>query len=368
VVEVTGTLRVLYAMGTRPEFIRSAPVLQELGRRPEVEVVAISTGQHYDRNMAAGFAQELRLPTMQASLHTRGLPRHEQVSVIACEVGKLVTQYRPSCVCVFGDTNSTLGSAIGGVTAGCPVVHIEAGARSFDPSMPEEVNRRIVDHCADLLLAVSSRCAKNLLREHVTGSVVDVGDPLYEVFIAEWRRESNESVESGQTGVRSCLMTLHRQALLDDRRQLSLVLDSVSEFAIAESVQVHYPIHPHTASILREQRVRLGPGITPTQPLLYGELIQLLRRSVLVITDSGGLQKEAFWAGRPCVTVRPNTEWTETIRARANRLAQGANVGRAARTMLRRDLQEADGRTDPYHGLGSSERIVAAIVERYASS
>ncbi len=330
-----------------------------------MELVTVDTGQHYDRNMAAGFVEELGLPEFQRTVHTRGLRPHEQIGLITSTVGRHVVDFQPSCVCVFGDTNSTLGAAIGAMAAGCPVVHIEAGARSFDASMPEELNRRMVDHCADLLLTVSSNCTSNLLRERVPGSVVEVGDPLYEVFLGEWKRSSTADTTRAIDQSRCCLLTLHRRALLENRAMLKLVLDSVSELAIEESLEVFFPLHPHTERVLNEYRIQFGPGITPTAPLLYGAMIKILRSTALVITDSGGLQKEAFWAGRPCVTLRPNTEWRETIDAGANCLADAAALGRVSREMLRRTLSEAHGITDPYHGLGSSVRIAAAIAERY---
>jgi UDP-N-acetylglucosamine 2-epimerase len=276
----------------------------------------------------------------------------------------IIKQYAPTCVCIFGDTNTSLGGCLAGVTAGVPVVHIEAGARSHDMTMPEEVNRRLIDHSSDLLLAVSQACVENLIREDVPGSVVDVGDPLYEVFADNMALLPPAHVD--RLAKPKCLMTLHRQGLVDDAKALGTVLGSVSRFAEAQNIEVVFPAHPRTATMIKKELAESVDGISVTAPLLYQDLLFLLRGSVLVITDSGGLQKEAFWAGKPCVTVRSTTEWGETVAAGANVLALGEEVGPAAEHMLSVSLSPPSQSTDPYHGLQASMRVVDALVERYA--
>jgi UDP-GlcNAc3NAcA epimerase len=275
----------------------------------------------------------------------------------------IIEQHRPTCVCIFGDTNTSLGGCLAGVTADVPVVHIEAGARSHDMTMPEEVNRRLIDHSSDLLLAVSQACLENLIREDVPGTVVDVGDPLYEVFADNMALLPDASADPSAKP--KCLMTLHRQGLVDDRKALGTVLGSVSRFAEAQNIEVVFPAHPRTASMIKRELAESVKGISVTGPLLYQDLLYLLRASVLVITDSGGLQKEAFWAGKPCVTVRSTTEWGETIAAGANVLALGDDVGPAAQHMLSIKLSPPSKLTDPYHGQQASMRVAEALVERY---
>lgn len=362
----TVRVRVMYVVGTRPELIRSAHILAELRARPDVDLAVVHTGQHYDHAMSGGFLEELELPAPTAFLGCGGRPRAEQVAAVVQGTAEAIRARRPACVCVFGDTNTALAAALAATSTDTPVVHIEAGARSHDMSMPEEVNRRLIDHMGDLLLAVSRRCVANLRRESVPGTVVDTGDPLFDVFERNFAVGGFPAV-STQSGRRTCLMTLHRQALVDDWAQLSEVLTGVSEFADSAGVEVVFPVHPRTRATLRAHAgMQLG-NIAPCEPLRYQDLLATLGRCSLVITDSGGLQKEAFWASKPCVTVRTVTEWGETVDAGANVLAQGKGVAAAAARMIDMPARHhLDDGADPYHGAGSSRRVAEAIIERYA--
>jgi UDP-N-acetylglucosamine 2-epimerase len=351
----------MYVVGTRPEFIRSAYTLRALSSRGDLDLSLLHTGQHWDANMSSGFFDRLELPAPRHHLGCGGGTRIEQIICVANGTAMRIHDDTPDCVCVFGDTNSSLGGALGAVASGIPVVHIEAGARCHDMSLPEEVNRRLIDHCSDLLLAVSANCVDNLRREAVPGKVANTGDPLFEVFV-----DAIASLPSRtDKALPTCLMTLHRQGLVEEPGALGIVLASVSQFAVDENVRVVFPVHPRTRRALQRDRLEKIPGISFCEPLLYHEFALELRDSSLVITDSGGLQKEAYWLGKPCVTVRSSTEWTETTTVGANVLALGDDVGKAARRMLHTPLDAPSEDRDPYHGRGASTRVLAALVDRY---
>lgn len=357
---------IVYVLGTRPEVIRSAAILRRWRSCHDVRVTVVHTGQHFDWNMSGGFFDALGLDAPDHFLEVGGRSRAEQIGRVTEGVAALLTRGDASCVCVFGDTNSSLGGALGGVAAGVPVVHIEAGARSYDMSMPEEVNRRLIDHCSDFLCAVSSACAHNLATEAVRGQVSQTGDPLLDVFLTHRAALSTELPVPVNKRDRTCLLTLHRQALVDDPAALVAQLDVINHIAGEAQLRVVFPVHPRTARALAETAPRRLSQIDLCEPLLYGALLERLCRARLVITDSGGLQKEAFWARTPCVTVRPNTEWTETLSLGANVLAMSTGVAAASRQMLDVDLTALSDARDPYGPPGASERIADAVATRYA--
>lgn len=352
-------IEVTYVLGTRPELIRSAPILKELGGNPLISLTVVNTGQHFDHNMSQGFLDYFDLPTADLSLGIGGKPRAEQVVDI---IGSLVPVFRShpqTCVCVFGDTNSCLGAALAAQMCEIPVVHIEAGARSYDMTLPEEVNRRIIDHIADLLLTVSPRCTEQLRSEAVPGAVVETGDPLYETLMAAL---GARGIERSGKDRRRCLLTLHRQALVDSPdallRQLIVIDDAAGELGL----RVLFPVHPRAA---RTVAGAVLEHIELMEPLLYEQMVMTLALSCLVVTDSGGLQKEAFWTGTPCVTVRHSTEWGETVESGYNVLATGLDVGAAMSSMVEKVLDIPSGKEDPFLGVGASRRIADAIEGRY---
>lgn len=350
---------VAYVLGTRPELIRSAPILKELGSHLTGSLTLVSTGQHFDYNMSKGFVDHFQLPHPDLSLEIGGKSRAEQVVEIIGSLVPVLRSQAPTCVCVFGDTNSCLGAALAAQMSDIPVVHIEAGARSYDMTLPEEVNRRIIDHIADLLLTVSPRCTAQLRAEAVPGRVVETGDPLYETLMGVVSANRTSSIAPDR---RSCLLTLHRQALIDTPDILLQQLAIIDKAARRLEMSVIFPVHPRTAKVVAGTAF---DQIEVVEPLLYEPMIATLAKSCLVVTDSGGLQKEAFWMGRPCVTVRPSTEWVETVERGYNVLATGMDVGIAMCRMVERTLPIPTGNDDPFLGDGASGRIREAIEARY---
>jgi UDP-N-acetylglucosamine 2-epimerase len=339
-----------YVLGTRPEVIRSARLLKLLSADDDWAVVVINTGQHYDDNMLGRFLLELEIPSVSIDLNVGPSNPAEQTASIIRDVANVIKDERPDGLCVFGDTNSTLGAAVAAVKVGVPLAHIEAGCRSFDMAMPEEVNRRAVDHISDLLLPVSELAAENLRREGAPGRIEVVGDPQYDVFIrqsipAPPRRDRRQG-----------LITLHRPENADESSRLERILEEISIASLEDEIDWVFPVHPRTAKALR----RVPDGIRISEPLGYRELLSVLFNSRVCVTDSGGLQKEAFWARVPCVTVRKTSEWMETVWAGANTLAQPEqNLAAAVNAAATQQLP--DEYDNPYGAGDASEQIVRAL-------
>jgi UDP-N-acetylglucosamine 2-epimerase len=345
-------LRIAYTVGTRPEIIRSAVMLRLLTASPDFEVATINVGQHYDANMLGDFVGELDVPRIDVDLAVGSADPVVQTATVIIEVGRILDRIAPDALVVFGDTNSSLGAALAAAKAGIPLVHIEAGCRSYDMTMPEEVNRRAIDHVADLLLAVSQTGADNLLRERVPGFVVVIGDPLLDIFV-----ERTPEVVTRTDG--GGLLTLHRPENVDQPERLELILDEVAASSALNGLGWTFPMHPRTRAVVRRQ---LPSCIERVPPLGYGELLATLFSSRVCVTDSGGLQKEALWARVPCVTVRRTTEWPETTAAGANELAQpGIDLRDAIARAL--DKRIAPAAKNPFGDGNASQRGVEVIRE-----
>jgi UDP-N-acetylglucosamine 2-epimerase len=292
-------------VGNRPQFIKSAPLSAGL-RDAGIEEIALHTGQHYDRALSQVFYDELGLGEPRYRLDVRQADPSKMVPGIR----EAVERERPDWVLVFGDTNSTLaGAQAAGAT---PVAHVEAGLRSFDLSMPEERNRIAVDRISSLLLCPDERSAAQLESEGVSGRREVVGDVMRDALdmfgpIADRLRPTRPS--------RYALLTIHREANTEPQRLRRLI-----EELNGTGWSFVFPVHPRTRQVLDENEIPLSPEIEPVEPQGYLELLALLRGATHLVTDSGGLQKEAYWLQIPCVTLRTSTEWVDTVAAGANTL------------------------------------------------
>ncbi len=302
-------VKVLSIVGNRPQFIKSGPVSVALRDRG-IEEVVLHTGQHWDRELSQVFFDELKLdePRYRLDLHTA------DPATMREPIRRAVEAERPDWVIVFGDTNSTAAGARAGQDAAVPVAHVEAGLRSGDLSMPEERNRIEVDRLAALLLCPDERSAGILAAEGVPGRAEIVGDVMADVAfeLAPLARERSDAlarfeVEPG----RYLVATVHREANVRPKRLARIVegLNRVGE-------KLLFPAHPRTRSALAGHE--LAPHVTLTEPLGYLDLAALASQARVILTDSGGLQKEAYWYGIPCVTLRPSTEWVDTVETGAN--------------------------------------------------
>jgi UDP-GlcNAc3NAcA epimerase len=351
-------MRVLTVVGNRPQFIKASAVSARL--RAAGEEVTVHTGQHYDAELSRVFFDELELPRPEHLLGIGGGTNTAQTARMLAALEPLLADVAPDAVLVYGDTNSTLAGALAAVQGGVPVAHVEAGMRSFDRAMPEEVNRVLTDHLAALLLCSSETAVANLARESVAGSVELVGDVMVDVALllqpaARARLDvlAPYAVEPGDY----LLATAHRAGNVDDPARLRRLV----ELLLALETPTVLPLHPRTrarlvaadllASVEGAAHMRLAP------PLGYFDFTALLCHARAVVTDSGGVQKEAYLAGVPCVTLRPSTEWVETVEAGWNVLVDlDADAARGAleRTPpAERPQLYGDGR--------AGERVTAAM-------
>jgi UDP-GlcNAc3NAcA epimerase len=325
--------------------------------------VLVHTGQHFDDELSAIFFSELGLPAPDRELGIARGSNTSQTARMLAAIEPLLTEVKPEAVIVYGDTNSTLAGAVAGAQAGVPVAHVEAGMRSFDRTMPEELNRVLVDHSSSLLLCSSQVAVENLRREAVIGAVELVGDVMVDVAlqIQPRARERLDLVAAhGVSPGEYVLATAHRAGNVDDRERLLQLV----ELLLAVLHPVVLPLHPRTHARLRAagllERLQRNERIVLTPPLGYVELTALLCNARAVLTDSGGLQKEAYLAGVPCLTLRPNTEWVETVERGWNVLVDLDST--AALAALEREPPAE--RPELYGDGGAGERVLAALTLR----
>jgi UDP-GlcNAc3NAcA epimerase len=314
-------VRILTVVGNRPQFIKAAAVSGPLRERHEE--ILVHTGQHHDDSLSRVFFAELGLPRPERELGIGGGSNTSQTARMLAALEPLLGELAPDAALVYGDTNSTLAGALAAAQAGVPVVHVEAGMRSFDRAMPEERNRVLADHLAELMLCSSQTAAENLRAESVAGRIEVVGDVMVDVALRRQPSARSDTGTPARHGVKSgeyLLLTAHRAGNVDDPQRLRALLELIE----ALPPPVVFPLHPRTAARLREfglrERVAAIDGLRVSEPLGYVEFSALLCQARAVLTDSGGVQKEAYLAGVPCITLRANTEWVETVQAGWNTL------------------------------------------------
>ncbi len=314
-------MKILTIVGNRPQFIKAAAVSGKLRERHEE--VLVHTGQHYDDSLSQVFFAELGLAKPERELHIGDGTNTSQTARMLAALEPLLDEVKPDATLVYGDTNSTLAGALASAQADIPVVHIEAGMRSFDRSMPEERNRVVTDHLSELLLCSSDTAAENLRAESIFGGVQVVGDVMVDVAL-RWQPAAHTNTKvPGAYRLQSdsyLLVTAHRAGNVDDLERLRALVDLLK----ALPGPILFPLHPRTrarlqAAGLLEDLDQLK-GMHLTEPLGYIEFSALVCQARAVVTDSGGVQKEAYLAGVPCVTLRANTEWVETVESGWNTL------------------------------------------------
>jgi UDP-N-acetylglucosamine 2-epimerase (non-hydrolysing) len=323
-------MKVLTVVGARPQFIKAAAVSREL--RARHEEVLVHTGQHYDEAMSDVFFDELGIPEPDANLGVGSDDHGAQTAEMLVGLEELIASEEPDAVLVYGDTNSTLAAAIAASKMAPALAHVEAGLRSYNREMPEEVNRVLTDHAADLLFAPSARAVENLAAEGVTDGVHDTGDVMYDAVLWARDRAADRSTILDDLGVEPggyVLATVHRAANTDDPERLGAILDALAD----DPREVVFPAHPRTVNRMQEYEIygEATDRLTLTDPVGYLDFVRLQDAAAVVATDSGGVQKEAFFLDTPCVTMREETEWRETVSAGWNALvgADGAAIRRA---------------------------------------
>lgn len=350
-------MKIASIVGARPQFIKCAPVSREL--RKEHEEILVHTGQHYDHGMSEVFFEELRIPKPDYNLGIGSGTHGRQTGAMLGAIEDVLETEKPDMVLVYGDTNSTLAGALAAAKLHVPVAHIEAGLRSFDRRMPEEVNRVLTDHASDLLFCPTETAVANLAAEGITKGVFLVGDVMldamnYNRAIAEERSRILEGV-----GVRPgdyLVVTVHRPSNTDNPKNMAAILGALGE----AGRPVVFPVHPRTRKCLAGYGLltKMPENVRVIEPLGYLDMIRLMAHAEKILTDSGGVQKEAYMLGVPCITLRENTEWVETVETGWNVLV-GAERGRIV-SMIRESAPAGD--QFPLFGNGQAAAGIAKII------
>jgi UDP-N-acetylglucosamine 2-epimerase (non-hydrolysing) len=354
-------MKVVSIVGARPQFIKCAPVSHEL--RKEHEEILVHTGQHYDPEMSEVFFEELQIPKPDYHLDVGSGSHGKQTAAILERVEDVLIQEVPDFVIVYGDTNSTIAGALAAAKLHIPVAHVEAGLRSFDRTMPEEINRVVTDHISDLLLCPTRTAMDNLVKEGIINGRYIVGDVMVDALrhntgIAEKKSRIIEKL--GLKDGDYYVATVHRPGNTDEQKNLTAIVEALKE----SGKTVVFPVHPRTKKYLHSYGLwdSLAENILCIEPLGYIDMLHLMKHAKKILTDSGGIQKEAYVMGVPCITLRENTEWLETLNGGWNVLV-GADKHRILKAIMA-DVQTSADNTVFGNG-DSAEKIVRAVKETF---
>lgn len=353
-------MKILTILGARPQFIKASPVSAALSKKGGNETL-VHTGQHYDENMSNVFFEELNIPKPHYNLGIAGGSHGEMTGKMLAKLETVMMTEKPTAVLVYGDTNSTLAGALAASKLHIPLIHIEAGLRSRNRKMPEEINRVLTDHISDLLLCPSQQAVDNLNKEGITNGVYEAGDVMADVchHVAQQLPDHPEilkrlNLEPGQFYLATC----HRAENTSSTKRILPIIEILGSL----DKTVVFPIHPRTKSVISKYDLALPPNVFTIPPVGYAEMIALIKSSRAVLTDSGGLQKEAYWLRTPCLTMRDETEWTETVTSGWNHLV-GTSRNKIHEILSNNSLEPAEHFS--LYGDGHSASRCAEIICSY---
>ena len=350
-------MKLLTIVGARPQFIKAAAFSSTLKNYPEVKEVIVHTGQHYDKNMSNVFFEELSIPKPKYILNSGGKLHGEMTGYQLTEIEKIIISENPDYVIVYGDTNSTLAGALAAVKLHIPVVHIESGLRSFNIRMPEEINRILTDRMSTFLFCPSKTASENLINEGFNAfqsNIFDVGDIMYDsIKLFSALHHNNLEFKAP-----FALCTIHRQENTDDINRISEILEGMNH--ISNEINIKLPLHPRTKKLLKTLKVKLGDNIEVLEPLSYKDFIGLMQHSEIIISDSGGIQKEAYFLKKNCIVLRDETEWKELTDSNNNILV-GANKNKLIKAYQERSKLNQNF-SNPIYGDGKTARKIIDIL------
>ncbi len=309
-------MKILTVIGARPQFVKAAVVSREIAKHKGVKEIIVHTGQHFDGNMSDIFFKEMDIPVPDFNLNINGLRHGKMTAMMLSEIEEILVKEKPDVMLVYGDTNSTLAGALAASKLEVPIAHVEAGLRSFNMSMPEEINRILTDRISKYLFCPTQTAVTNLANEgydNFDNHVLLSGDVMYEAALYYAQKSESKSAIQ-QFSKPFVLITIHRQENISEKEKLSELIDTLNE--LSTRINVVFPLHPGTAKKLKEHQLKLN--FNTIHPVGYFEMIQLLKHCKYVITDSGGLQKEAFFFNKFCFTMREQTEWVELVETGVN--------------------------------------------------
>ena len=362
------TLSILSIVGARPQFVKAAAVSRAIGGVSGLTETLVHTGQHYDENMSDVFFEELEISRPHYNLAIGSGTHGAQTGRMLAAIEEILMKTSPDWVLVYGDTNSTLAGALASTKLHIPIAHIEAGLRSYNRQMPEEINRILTDHAADLLFAPTETAVKNLLREGMAATKIQlVGDVMYDTALfygskAEQNSSILEKLHVSPGGY--VLATIHRAENSDDPARLKTILEGLG--LVAREMPVIFPVHPRTRSNLEKSGLldSVARQLQVTQPLGYLDMIMLEKHAALVATDSGGVQKEAYFYEVPCMTLRYETEWVELVESGWNRLVPPDDA--AAILSTARESLGCKGMRTGLYGDGNAARKIVSVLQEHS--
>ena len=362
------TIQVITIVGARPQFVKAAAVSRAIaqrnkaGRGARLEERIVHTGQHYDANMSGVFFDELKIPPPAVNLEVGSGPHGQQTGAMLERIEQVLLEDKPDWVLIYGDTNSTLAGALAAVKLHIPIAHVEAGLRSFNRRMPEEINRVVADGLSALLFCPTETAVRNLAQEGITKGVHQVGDVMYDsvLFNTALAEASSKVIDQFSLEPKAYyLATVHRAENTDDPVRLKGILDAFRQIRRP----IILPLHPRTRKTLGTELDSLDGPVRIVDPVPYLDMLMLERNAGMILTDSGGVQKEAYWFSVPCVTLRDETEWVELVEAGCNRI-----VGASSQSILKAVEQfESSCKdvfatpTDLYGDGHSAEQIAATL-------
>jgi UDP-GlcNAc3NAcA epimerase len=360
-------MKICTIIGARPQFVKAAVIsakIAEMKTDNAIEEVIIHTGQHYDPIMSDIFFTELKIPKEKYNLNVGSGAHGIQTGKMLEGIEAILLEEKPNFVLIYGDTNSTLAGALAAVKLHIPIAHVESGMRSFNRKMPEEINRIVADHTCTLNLCSTQTAVDNLNNEGLQRTAILTGDVMYDCALKFAHLAEKHSDPLSKFNLNSkeyILMTCHRAENSDNKKRMSQIIDAVN--ALAEDKIVLYPIHPRTKKILKEFNLYFSDKVKIIEPVGYLEMLILEKNASLILTDSGGVQKEAFFFNVPCVTMRDETEWTETVDLGFNIItgADTTNIIDAVSEFNNQGSLSID--SSPYGDGNSAEKILTAILE-----
>jgi UDP-GlcNAc3NAcA epimerase len=363
-------MKIISIVGARPQFIKAALISRKL-REKGIKEILLHTGQHYDFNMSDIFFSELRLPKPDYYLEIGSGNHGEQTGKMLIEIEKVLIKEKPDIVIVYGDTNSTLAGALAASKLHIPVAHVEAGLRSYNKKMPEEINRVLTDHISTWLFAPSQTAVKNLEKEGITKNVYNVGDVMFDIALESIKKVNEEQVlnKYNVKPKKFILATIHRAENTDNKENLLNIWQALNEIA-NKGYKILFPLHPRTKKAINNFKINLeskSKNLILTDPVSYFEMLSLEKNASLIITDSGGVQKEGYFWGTPCIIPRNETEWVELVEIGFNALAGTDKEKIIALTLekLKENLNIFTTLNYNFYGSGNaSDRIINILVRR----
>jgi UDP-N-acetylglucosamine 2-epimerase len=354
--------KVITIIGARPQFIKCAPLSLQLA--DYFEEILVHTGQHYDNNMSRAFFEELGIRKPDYNLNVGSASHTVQTANIMIKLEEVIQKTRPDLIIVFGDTNSTLAGSLVGAKLQIPIAHVEAGLRSYNKCMPEELNRITADHYSSMLFCPGKTALKNLRREGIVKNVFLVGDVMMDALRHNIKKINSNKI-LGKVNIKSkekyYFLTMHRQENTDNLERLSDILNMIG----TAKLKVIFPIHPRTRKAINQNSIRIPKNICIIEPVNYIESLALQKNSQIIITDSGGIQKEAYFLGIPCITIRNETEWTETVKEGCNILT-GADVKKFNVALEKYSDYKFPARKNLYGSGKTSEKIARILHKNFS--